>query len=129
MSSSPVVLVLDDDAAVRTTMARRLEAYGYAAATAATLDEARAILGSASIEALILDVSLGAGRSGLELLEGIRERPEFDRAPILIFTGAFLSHAEQARIQKHRAFLFRKPEGFDTLVRFLDTVTGRDQAH
>jgi hypothetical protein len=32
-------------------------------------------------------------------------------------------------ITRLRAFLFHKPEGFDTLLNFLDTLTGRDQAH
>ncbi len=129
MGEKPLVLVLDDDAAVRTAMGRRLQAYGYTAAPAATLDAARAILGTMRIEALILDVNLDAGQSGLELLETIRARQEFDKAPILVFTGSFLSDAEQANIRRHRAFLFRKPEGFDALIKFLDTLTGRDQAH
>lgn len=129
MASSPVVLVLDDDAAVRTTMERRLKVYGYTAVTAATLEEARTLLAAGPIEALIVDVNLQAGENGLELLETIRGRSEFDHAPVLIFTGSFLTKAEEARIQKHRAFLFTKPEGFDTLVRFLDTLTGRDQPH
>lgn len=129
MGESPLVLVLDDDAAVRTAMERRLQAYGYATAPAATLDAAREILGTMRIEALILDVNLDAGHSGLELLQMIRARQEFDRAPILVFTGSFLSDAEQVNIRRHRAFLFRKPEGFDALVKFLDTLTGRDQAH
>jgi hypothetical protein len=30
---------------------------------------------------------------------------------------------------RHGAFLFHKPEGFDSLIRFLDTLTGRDQSH
>lgn len=129
MGERPLVLVLDDDAAVRKAMERRLQAYGYAAAPAATLDAARAILGTMRIEALILDVNLEAGQSGLELLETIRARREFDQAPILVFTGSVLTDAEQASIRRHRGFLFRKPEGLNALVKFLDTLTGRDQAH
>lgn len=129
MTERPVVLVLDDDAAIRATMERRLRLYGYEAAAVATLEEARAMLGTLHIEALIIDVNLEAGQSGLDLLETIRARREFDHAPVLVFTGAFLSDAEQARIRRHRAHLFGKPEGFDTLVKFLDTLTGRDQPH
>jgi DNA-binding response OmpR family regulator len=129
MAAIPTVLIVDDDAGARTTMERLLRAYGYGAVSAATLDEARTLLGTTPIEALILDVGLEAGQSGLELLKTIRERSEFAKAPILVFTGGILSDAEEVLIRRHRAFLFQKPEGFDTLVKFLDTLTGRDLPH
>ena len=55
-------MVLDDDADVRTTMERLLRAYGYRTVTAATLDEAKALLGATAIQALILDVKLQPGQ-------------------------------------------------------------------
>jgi DNA-binding response OmpR family regulator len=128
MPDIPTVLVMDDDPGVRSTMERLLRVYGYGAVTASTLEEARALLLTTSIAALILDVGL-QGESGLDLLETIRSRSEFSHAPILIFTGGVLSSAEQVLITRHRAFVFQKPEGFDTLVKFLDTLTGRDQPH
>jgi DNA-binding response OmpR family regulator len=127
MEDSPTVLVLDDDPGVRSSMERLLEVYGYRALTASTLDEAQELLKTTSVQALILDVGLQGDLTGLDLLRSIRERREFDKAPILIFTGGVLSDAEEALITRHRAFLFYKPEGFDTLVQFLDTLTGRDR--
>jgi DNA-binding response OmpR family regulator len=129
MADPPIVLVLDDDEGVRTTMADLLVAYGYGAVTASTIDEAHALLGSTAIEALILDVGLKDGGTGLDLLRTIRERPEFDKAAVLILTGGVLSPSEETLITRSRAFLFYKPEGFDTLVRFLDDLTGRDRPH
>jgi DNA-binding response OmpR family regulator len=126
---NPTVLVLDDEAGTRTTMQQLLEVYGYDAVTAATLDEARTLLATSGIAALILDVGLQGNSNGLDLLQTIRQRPEFNKAPILIFTGAVLSQPEETLITRHRAFLFYKPEGFDTLVNFLDTLTGRDRPH
>ena len=78
---------------------------------------------------MILDVGLKEGGTGLDLLRTIRERPEFDKAPILILTGGVLSPSEEILIKRSRAFLFYKPEGFDTLARFLDELTGRDRPH
>jgi DNA-binding response OmpR family regulator len=129
MAAIPTVLVVDDDPGVRATMERLLRVYGYGAVTAATLEEARALLLTTAVTALILDVGLQAGESGLDLLDTIRARPEFNAAPILIFTGGTLSEAEQVLVRRHRAFVFQKPEGFDTLIKFLDTLTGRDQPH
>ena len=37
------------------------------------------------------------------------------------------SASEEAHITRYRSFLFYKPEGFDTLVKFLDVLTGRDR--
>ena len=129
MGNNPTVLVLDDDAGVRTAMSRLLGRYGYEAVTAATLDDARALLRSRSVQALILDVRLQEEGTGLDLLGTIRREPEFEKAPILIFTGTALSDDDQLFITRHRAFLFYKPEGIDTLVKFLDDLTGRDRPH
>jgi DNA-binding response OmpR family regulator len=129
MDAMPTVLVLDDDSAVRKTLVRLLLAYGYAGVPAGTLDEARIVLGTTNVEALILDVALEPGKSGLDLLTAIRSRKELAAAPILIFTGQGLSDEEKAVIRRHGAFLFHKPEGFDALIQFLDTLTGRDQSH
>lgn len=129
MADTPTVLVLDDDAGVRTSMALLLQVHGYQAVIAATVDEAHTLLATTSIQALILDVGLKDGGTGLELLQTIRERPEFDKAPILVLTGGVVSPSEELLITRKRAFLFYKPEGFDTLVKFLDELTGRDRPH
>src|SRR5687767_8371683 len=110
MVDAPTVLVLDDDPGVRSSMERLLQVYGYGSVTASTLDEAQDLLKSTPVQALILDVALQGYGTGLDLLRSIRARPEFDKAPILIFTGGVLSDAEEALITRHRAFLFYKPE-------------------
>jgi DNA-binding response OmpR family regulator len=110
-------------------MTRLLRAYGYSPLTASNLDEASRVVGEARVDALILDVSLGSESTGLDFLRTIREQPELDAAPILILTGAALTDAEEALITRLRAYLFQKPEGFHTLLKFLDTLTGRDQEH
>jgi DNA-binding NtrC family response regulator len=129
MSDTPIVLVLDDDEGVRTSMASLLKLYGYEAVTASTLDEAHTLLGSTVVQALILDVGLKDGSNGLDLLRTIRQRREFDKAAVLILTGGVLSPSEEVFIKRSRAFVFYKPEGFDTLARFLDDLTGRDRPH
>lgn len=129
MADRATVLVLDDDPGVRSSMGQLLRVYGYDAATAGTLDEAHQFLQTTVIEAVILDVGLQGDRTGLELLRTLRARSEFQKVPVLILTGGIVTEAEQLFITRHRAFLFYKPEGFDTLLNFLDTLTGRDRAH
>ena len=110
-------------------MERLLRMYGYSPLTAANVDEATRVIGEAQLDAMILDVRLGQGTTGLDLLHTIRGRRELSSAPVLILTGAILSDAEEALITRMRAYLFQKPEGFHTLLQFLDTLTGRDQSH
>ena len=124
----PTVLVVDDDLHVRRTMRRFLETYGYGAAEAATYDEAIALLQTTpAVFAVILDIRLGGEHTGLDVLEPLRNRREFATIPVLVMTGGIVDDAEQARIAKHKAHLFYKPEGFDTLLDFLDQLTGRDR--
>lgn len=124
----PAVLVLDDDPTVRRTMRRFLETYGYTAVEAATFEEAIDVLeGTPRIFAVILDVRLPGPHTGLDVLEPLRSRPQCAEIPVLVMTGGVVDDAEEARITRHRAHLFFKPEGFDTLLDFLDRLTGRDR--
>lgn len=125
----PQVLVLDDDETVRRTLRRFLDAYGYRAIEAATFDEAVAQFETTpGIFAVILDVRLPGGRTGLDVLVDLRRRPGLEHIPVLIMTGGTVDDEEAARIARHRAHLFYKPEGFDTLLDFLDRLTGRDRS-
>lgn len=125
----PVVLVLDDDIETRRTMRRFLEVYEYGAVEAGTFDEALAILRMAQVFAVILDIRLPGKHTGLDLLEPIRSHPELTKIPILVMTGGVVDDQEARLVTRHRAHLFYKPEGFDTLLSFLDQLTGRDREY
>jgi CheY-like chemotaxis protein len=123
------VLILDDEPVVRSTLRRFLDLYGYNTIETESVDQAVEAVAREQIHALILDVRLGAGPTGLDVLKALRARPELATVPVLILTGAVLSDKEEASITRHHAFLFQKPEGFDTLISFLDQLTGRDRPH
>jgi len=124
----PRVLVLDDDAAIRDSLQRALIRYGYRTAGAATVDEAAAVLSAGDVQALILDVRLQGAASGLDLLRLMRTG-HHGRIPILVVTGGALTESEEATITQYGAFLFYKIEGYESIVKFLDTLTGRDPGH
>lgn len=123
----PTVLVLDDEPLVRRTMNRFLASYGYAAVEAATFEEAIDVLRTTKVFAVILDVRLPGRHTGLDVIAPLRERPEFADIPVIVMTGGVVDEAEERLIAKHRGHLFFKPEGFDTLLSFLDQITGRDR--
>jgi DNA-binding response OmpR family regulator len=126
---SPIVLVMDDESAIREMGRRVLEAWGYRCVEADSIDSAIDVLRTNAVVAAILDVRLPGEHSGLDMLAAFRELDEFKTIPILIMTGGLLSEQEEAAITKHRAFLFYKPEGFTTIINFLDQLTGRDRSH
>jgi CheY-like chemotaxis protein len=126
--SVPTVLVLDDEPFVRHAARRFLKGSGYECVEAETVEIAMDALRKTPVIAAMLDMRLSDGRTGLDVLTSLRALPEFREIPVLIVTGSILSDAEKAAIAKLRGFVFFKPEGFSTIVNFLDHMTGRDQS-
>lgn len=127
-SELPTVLVLDDEPFVRHAARRFLKGSGYACVESETVDGAIELLRTTKVVAAMLDMRLPDGRTGLDVLKDLREVPEFRNIPVLIVTGSILTEAEKAAIAKLRGFVFFKPEGFSTIVNFLDRLTGRDHS-
>ena len=123
------MLVLDAEAPIREMGRRFLQQWGYNAVEADSIDTAIDIVRKTEVIAAILDVRLKGEHSGLDMLAAFRELDEFKTLPILIMTGGVLTKEEEESITKHRAFLFYKPEGFNTIISFLDQLTGRDRNH
>lgn len=75
MRAGPILCV-DDDAQVRTFIARVLDSAGHVCVAAADATEARALLAETAFSAVLCDINL-PGESGLELLRDLRtEHPE-----------------------------------------------------
>jgi len=125
---TPTVLVLDDEPFVRNAARRFLKGSGYACVEAETVDGAIELLHRTPVIAAMLDMRLPDGRTGIDVLTQLRKVPEFRDIPVMIVTGSILTDAEKATIAKLRGFVFFKPEGFSTIVNFLDQLTGRDQS-
>ncbi len=80
-----IVVVADDDDAMRLLCRVNLELDGSSAAAAATLEEARDWVRTGGVRAVLLDVNV-AGEDGRELLDELKaDHPEL---PILMLTGA-----------------------------------------
>lgn len=83
-SSKFKVLVVDDDATIRSTLAEAVQAWGYRTVEAATLAETLTIIDREQPHALLLDVKLPDG-SGIAALDQLRKRsPEL---VIIVITG------------------------------------------
>lgn len=81
----PVVLVVDDERALRFLCRVNLELEGYRVVEAGTLDDARAALAAEAVAVVLLDLHVGAER-GEVLLEELRAREP--RVPVAVVTGS-----------------------------------------
>ncbi len=63
------------------------------------------------------------------MLEHLRGHSEFTTIPAIQSTGGALTDDEQLMFTRHRAHLFYKPEGLDSIVAFLTKLAGHDQPH
>jgi CheY-like chemotaxis protein len=129
VTPAPTVLLMDDEPTVRDTGRRFLQLWGYRCVEAASVERASELLATTQVDAAILDVRLPGQISGVDLLTLFRQQPGLSQIPVLIVTGSTLTDAEELSIARQRAFLFYKPEGFDTIINFLDRLTGRDRSH
>lgn len=83
---APVVLLVEDDPGVRTALRRLLAHEGLPAVGAATLAEARALLGAGSETLRVVVVDIGLGQeSGLDFAEEIRRRS--DPVRVVVFSA------------------------------------------
>jgi DNA-binding response OmpR family regulator len=116
----PAVLVVEDDASIRTTLCAALATAGFRLHQAGNVDAALKILGTEDLDAIVLDVHIpdpaGFHRTGLSLLKFIRASAFHAEIPVMIFTAAPLSPAEELVVRVNRAYMFYKPHGFPELL-------------
>jgi two-component system phosphate regulon response regulator OmpR len=84
LSEDALILVVDDDARLRTLLSRYLAENGFRVTTAASAEEAREKMRFLQPELLVLDVMM-PGESGLDLTEALR-RDNAD-LPVLLLTA------------------------------------------
>lgn len=85
-SAAPRLLVVDDDETNRDLLSRRLATQGFAVITAASGDEALAVLASRPCDAVLLDVMM-PGQSGLDVLAAIRRERATRDVPVIMVTA------------------------------------------
>jgi DNA-binding response OmpR family regulator len=118
--STPVVLIVDDDALIRRALSGVLTGHGFATAEATSVAGAIAVAEQQNIAAVVLDLTLDRSESGLDYLAWLRQQPTHERTPILILTGRpTLEAGDQDLINQYRAYVFYKPVSMMVLADFL----------
>jgi DNA-binding NtrC family response regulator len=125
-SAGQSILIVDDDAAVRASVAAVLRARGFAVHEAATAAAGEARYRDGAPELALVDLRLPDG-DGLELIAALRRID--DRVPIIMLTGhASVDLAVQAMKQGAEHFLAKPihPAALHAVIqRVLDTVRDR----
>jgi DNA-binding response OmpR family regulator len=115
-----MVLLVDDEPAIREALRRGLERAGWSVGTAATAPEAARAASAAPPGAIILDYRMpddsGQFASGLELLGAFRASPRLAFTPVILLTGQFLSIEERAAAAEYGATVIYKPADLRTIL-------------
>jgi diguanylate cyclase (GGDEF)-like protein/PAS domain S-box-containing protein len=126
MTASRVLLV-DDEAANRDMLSRRLERRGYSVGTAASGAEALEAIEREPWAAVLLDVQM-PGMSGLEVLQKVRERWTAAELPVLMVTAKDGSETIVAALDLGANDYVTKPVDFPVTVARLRTHIARKDA-
>ncbi|HFL2185186.1 TPA: response regulator [Pseudomonas putida] len=87
MNADIRLLIVDDNAATRYALRRRLALHGYTVTEAGTGGEGLALIGSEHFDALILDVNL-PDMSGFDIVRLLRAKPETALLPVIHVSAA-----------------------------------------
>jgi DNA-binding response OmpR family regulator len=122
--AQPIVLIVEDDSAVRQALRRMLNLHGFSVRVAPTAAEAIDVARLETVTAVVLDLGLGAGMTGLHVLSWLRSQPVYSNLPVVIFTGNvdMPEHMEE-QIRRHGAHVMFKPQPYEHLVEHLKRVT------
>jgi PAS domain S-box-containing protein len=117
---SHTILVVEDEAAVRSTVRRQLETLGHRVLVADSAAAALPILKEETPDLLLTDVVLGSGMNGIDLADAARV---FTPGLPVIFMSGFTAVPEaQKRINESGAPLLTKPSTLSQLERALNAV-------
>jgi FixJ family two-component response regulator len=101
------ILIVDDEAEVRTTLLEALESQGYSAEAAASGEEALARMAKRSFPVIVTDLHMPGGQTGLDLIATIRHRFP-DTLCVLITAFATLDTSIEA-LKRGAYDLIQKP--------------------
>jgi DNA-binding NtrC family response regulator len=119
VGARPVVLVVDDEPAIRLLCRVNLEFEGFEVHEAGTIAAARAALANGGVAAVLLDMHIGLD-DGMVLLREIVSRDP--RVPVAVVSGSTDIHHEDFSLADA---VLGKPFTIDALTATVRTLAGR----
>ena len=115
------ILLVDDDALMRRSLAFHLEQAGYRVRTAASAEDALEIVDNAPVELVVLDIGL-PGMDGLDALREIKKRRDL---PVIFLTARRRELDEVVGLELGADDYVSKPFDVDVLLAHIKTVLRR----
>jgi len=112
------ILIVDDEESVRYTLCSFLEDEGHQATAAASFDAAASLLGSTEFDLIFIDIILGSGKSGIDLLRHVKQVAP--SSEVIIITGAPTVDSASHALRLGALDYIVKPVRQDTLLRTTD---------
>jgi CheY-like chemotaxis protein len=124
------LLVVEDDDTQRQSMVELIAHEDVEITAVGSAEEALAKLKETHFDCMVLDLGLGAGTDGFQLLETVKSDPAMAELPIIIYTGKELSQDEETRLKRFAETIIVKdvksPERLlDETALFLHRVEAR----
>ena len=116
--SQSIILVVDDDPALRRVLMLGIERAGYTCRTAASAREALAVLEEVPIEVVISDINMPE-MDGLKLLQIVRER---HRADMIVMTGFVEDYRYEDIVSLGASDFIQKPVSINEIIARLKRV-------
>lgn len=113
------LLVVDDDAALRTRLVRAFDDRGFVVSAAGNYDEAIAMAQADTPELALVDLRL-PGRSGLDLVRGLKALDETTNVVVLTGYGSIATAVESVRLGA--TTYLTKPVDADQILEAFDGV-------
>jgi two-component system cell cycle response regulator len=121
--SRTTVLIVEDALTTRCILEQFFSRAGCDVLQAADPETAFKRLKATCVDAVILDLRLADGRSGLEVLEELRLEERFANLPVVILTAVSqVEPAEEEIINRHGAHLLYKRFGYREVVQRLEQI-------
>lgn len=104
----PLILLTEDDESIAFLVQKQLEDCARVD-IASAVDEAISKAQSTRYDAFLIDINLGFGKSGVDLLKSLREHPHYESAPIATLTAYSMNGDRERFLQEGFDYYISKP--------------------
>jgi DNA-binding response OmpR family regulator len=123
MSDTKTVLIVDDDADIRTVVRMRLEAAQYHILEAPDGHSAVLLARTENPDLLLLDLTLPV-MSGMDVLQALRDDPTTARIPVIVMSGKDESHNQRSALSLGaHAYVIKPLDGRDLLAKIQEVLS------
>lgn len=119
------IFIVDDDSSLVQLLTIALKSRGYEVEASASVEAIKSNVLRFRPDVLLLDVYLGSGKNGLELLEEIKKEKATKHVPVIVMTGFPSTATAVQAIKRQAEDYFEKPLDFDRLLKTIEEIRGR----